>query len=120
MRIFFTEKSSLEFRARANCSPYGAGDMSSRKITSDSGICLSAGKQKSKIPVRDSRSSSDSEHSSDEESGHARRYSKRQSRIPVLASRQNSGSDSSEEDHGRSKPTMTDSGADFILLLFKN
>lgn len=119
MRIFFTEKSLLEFIARANCSPYGEGDMS-RKITSDSGICLSAGKQKSKIPVRDSRSSSDSEHSSDEESGHARRHNKRASRIPVLACRQNSGSDSSEEDHGRSKPTMTDSGADLILLLSKN
>ena len=84
--------------------------MSLQKITSDSGICLSAEKQKLKPLCGGSRSNSDSEHSSDEERGYVRPRSKKTSRIPVHFSRQNSGSDSSDEDHVRLKPAETDSG----------
>ena len=92
--------------------------MASQKITSDSGICLSAEKRKSKLPVRVSRSSSDSEHSSDEDAGRASRPRQRSSRIPVPVSRQNRGSDSSEEDHERTKPAGTDSGVGFVVLYY--
>lgn len=92
--------------------------MSSHKFTSDSGICLSAGKHKSKIPVKDSRSSSDSEHSSDEETRHTRRLSHSVSQIPNRVFRQNRGSDSSSEETGRNKPSVTDSGKGLVILLF--
>jgi len=94
--------------------------LSSQKITSDSGICLSIGKQKSKILFNGSRSGSDSEHSLDGEKGHASRYSRRTSRIPVAVSLLKSGSDSSEEEKeelGRTEPTPTDSGAGTIMSL---
>ncbi|KAK2570600.1 hypothetical protein P5673_004283, partial [Acropora cervicornis] len=84
--------------------------MSLQKITSDSGICLSAEKHKLKPLCGGSRSNSDSEHSSNEEKEYRRRHSKKTSRIPVRVSPQNSGSDSSDEDHVRLKSTETDSG----------
>lgn len=84
--------------------------MSLQKITSDSGICLSAEKHKLKPLCGGSRSNSDSEHSSNEEREYRRRHSKKTSRIPVRVSPQNSGSDSSDEDHVRLKSTETDSG----------
>ncbi|XP_068756742.1 putative leucine-rich repeat-containing protein DDB_G0290503 [Montipora capricornis] len=84
--------------------------MSSQEITSDSGICLSAEKQKSKPSSRGIRSNSDGEHSSEEENGHVRRCSQNTSRFSVRVSRQKSESDSSDDDHVRDKPAETDSG----------
>ncbi|KAJ7337806.1 hypothetical protein OS493_007963 [Desmophyllum pertusum] len=85
--------------------------MASQNIARDSGICLSAVQQKSKIPIRVSGSSSDSEQSYSEEPGHVnRRSTRRSSRIPIAVSRHGSGSDSSEENQNKIKPNTTDSG----------
>lgn len=89
--------------------------MASQNIARDSGICLPAVKRKSKIPVRVSRSSSDSEQSCTEEPSHVNRYSERSSRIPVAVSRQGSGSDSSEDHQNKTKPNATDSGTEWVI-----
>ena len=92
--------------------------MSLKEITSDSGICLSAEKQKSKPSSRGYRSNSDGEHTSEEENGHVRRCSQNTSRISVRVSRQKSESDSSDDDHVRDKPAETDSGISLIMFLY--
>lgn len=92
--------------------------MASQNIARDSGICLSAVQQKSKIPIRVSGSSSDSEQSYSEEPGHVnRRSTRRSSRIPIAVSRHGSGSDSSEENQNKIKPNTTDSGMDWAELI---
>ena len=91
--------------------------MASQNIARDSGICLSAVKRKSKIPIRVSRSSSDSEQSCTEEPSHGNRYSVQNSRIPIAVSRQDSGSDSSEDYQNKTKPNTTDSGMEWIKII---
>lgn len=90
--------------------------MASKKITSDSGISLFPEKQKTKIPVRVAQSSSDSEGSSDEGTTRDSRSSWRISGVPIQGLHQSSGSDVSEDDHEKTKPTVTDSGGKQFYL----
>lgn len=90
--------------------------MASKKITSDSGISLLPEKQRTKIPVRVAQSSSVSEGGSDEGTARDSRSSWRTSGIPIQGLHQSSGSDVSEDDHEKTKPTVTDSGGKQFYL----
>lgn len=91
--------------------------MASRKNARDSGICLSAVRQISKILIRVSRCSSDSEQSCTEEAAQIKRHSGRPSRIPIpFSRRQGSESYSSEDNEYKSEPNKIDSGKDCYWL----
>ena len=90
--------------------------MASQNITSDSGISLFPEKQKTKIAIRVAQSSSDNEGSSDEGTARDSRSGRRISRIPIQGLLLSSGSDVSEDDHGKTKPTVSDSGGKQFYL----
>lgn len=109
----FSEGSKPEVKFARVKNPVAKCDMASRKNARDSGICLSAVRQISKILIRVSRCSSDSEQSCTEEAAQIKRHSGRPSRIPITFSRrQGSESYSSEDNEYKSEPNKIDSGKD--------